>query len=95
MGIPHLNAVYERYRDRGLVVVGISVDRSPAQVVEFVKEIPIRYPNGMSNPQTVELFGDTPAIPTTFVVDREGRVRRMWQGMVDATMLEREILGLL
>ena len=95
LGIPHLNAVYERYRDRGLVVVGISVDDRPADVVEFEKDVPIRYPHGMSNPQIVELFGEPGAIPTTFVVDRDGRVRRMWQGMVEAAALEREILGLL
>lgn len=95
MGIPHLNAVYNRYRERGVVVVGISVDDSPADVLAFEKQIPLRYPNGMSNPQTLALFGETPAIPTTFVVDREGRLRQIWRGMVDARALEEAILGLL
>ncbi|MBI4169828.1 MAG: TlpA family protein disulfide reductase [Acidobacteria bacterium] len=94
-GIPHLNAIYERYRDRGLVVVGISVDASPAAVVEFTRAVPMRYPSGMLNGQASALFGDPEAIPTTFVVDRSGRAVRVYHGLVDAATLEREILDLL
>ncbi|PYS95288.1 MAG: hypothetical protein DMF50_09425 [Acidobacteria bacterium] len=43
MGIPKLNSLYARYRGRGLVVVGISVDDDPGYVVDFEREIPLRY----------------------------------------------------
>jgi thiol-disulfide isomerase/thioredoxin len=95
MGIPHLNEIYERYRDRGVVVVGISVDDRPADVLEFQRNLPLRYPNGMINPQLEELFGATSEIPVTYVVDRAGKLRRKFIGLVDRTTLEREILGLL
>jgi thiol-disulfide isomerase/thioredoxin len=94
-GIPHLNALYERYRDQGLVVVGISVDEDPADVVEFTRAFPMRYPGGMLNDQASALFGDPESVPTTYVVDRSGRAVRVYRGLVDAATLEREILGLL
>ena len=95
MGIPQLNSLYERYRGRGLVVVGVSVDDDPAYVVEFEREIPLRYPNGMTNPDVESLFGEMSAIPVTFLVDRSGRVRKKFVGLVDEETLEKAIEGLL
>ncbi len=95
VGIPQLNRIYQRYRDRGLVVVGLSVDQSPADVLEFTREIPIRYPSGMMNPQVDELLGYTQALPTTLVVDRAGQVRKKFVGAVDSETLEEEIQKLL
>jgi len=95
MGIPQLNSLYERYRGRGLVVVGISVDDDPSYVVEFEREIPLRYPNGMTNPDVESLFGEMSAIPVTFLVDRSGRVRKRFVGLVDEETLEKAIEALL
>ncbi|HXH27407.1 MAG TPA: TlpA disulfide reductase family protein, partial [Candidatus Polarisedimenticolia bacterium] len=95
MGIPHLNAIYDRFRDRGVVVIGLSVDDGPREVRDFQREVPMRYPNGMFNRQMAGLLGDPSVIPTTFLVDRQGRVVRRFRGFVDASTLERAILNLL
>ncbi|HEU4401619.1 MAG TPA: TlpA disulfide reductase family protein [Candidatus Polarisedimenticolia bacterium] len=95
MGIPHLNALYDRYRDRGVVVVGISVDDSPADVATFLHEIPMRYPNGMINPQIRALLGDPSSIPVTLILDQSGRLRQKFVGLVDTATLEESIRGLL
>lgn len=94
-GIRHLNELYDRYRDQGLVVVGISVDADPADVVEFTRAFPMRYPGGMLNDQASALFGDPESVPTTYIVDRSGRAVRVYRGLVNAAALEREILALL
>ena len=78
MGIPELNALYEHYREKGVVVVGISLDDTPADVARFVEEVPIHYPNGMMNPDLAALLGignEAMAIPITYVVDRTGKLR--------------------
>lgn len=93
--IPELNALHERYRDRGLVVLGISVDEDPAAVLEFERSVPIRYPTGLFNPRLAERLGEPSAIPTTLLIDRKGALRRTFVGYVDAATLEQEILGLL
>ncbi len=97
MGIPQLNTLYERYRDRGLVVVGISVDGDPADVARFVQEVPIHYPHGMMNRDAAALFearGESMSIPITFVIDRSGKLRRRFIGLVGGGRLEKEISAL-
>ncbi len=93
--IPQLNAIHERYRDRGLVVIGVAVDETPSDVVDFERRIPIRYPTGMFNPDVAALLGEPEVIPTTLLIDRAGVLRRTFRGYVDARTLEQEILRLL
>ena len=98
MEIPQLNSIYERYRDRGLVVVGVSVDDRPADVLDFIREVPIHYPHGMMNPEVASLLrlgGGEMAIPITLVVDRTGKVRKRFVGLMRPDFLEREIAALL
>ncbi len=93
--IPHLNDLHERYRNEGLTVLGIAVDSSPADVVEFQREVPMRYLTGMFNADVEKVIGQPEAVPTTYLVDRSGAIRRTWLGAVDAGTIEREILRLL
>lgn len=93
--IPELNALHERYRDRGLVVLGLSVDDDPEAVLEFERAVPIRYPTGLFNPRLAERLGQPSAIPTTLLIDRQGVLRRTFVGFVDVATLEQEIAGLL
>jgi thiol-disulfide isomerase/thioredoxin len=92
--IPELNALYARYRDRGLVVIGISVDEDPAAVLEFQREVPMRYPTGLLNPAIAARVGNPEAIPTTLLIDRRGRLVRTFVGFVDVATLEAEVLKL-
>jgi len=95
MTIPELNALYERYRERGLVVIGVSVDEQPAAVLEFQRQVPVRYPSVMFNPPLAFVIGQPSSIPTTYVVDRDGEVRKTFVGYVDAATLEEAVRQLL
>jgi len=95
MGIPHLNRLFDRYRDQGLVVIGVSVDDRPADVEAFVKVTPIKYPSGMMNPGLGKLLGDPDAVPTSLLIDRTGRLRRKFVGYVEPELMEREIQKIL
>ena len=95
MGIPMLNEIYDRYRARGLVVVGIAVDSTPSDIADFQREVPLHYPSAIATPEAEDLFGPTESIPTTLVVDRQGRVVKRFVGLVNPRALEREIERLL
>ena len=95
MTIPELNALYDQYRDKGLVVIGLSVDDNPADVLEFQRDVPMRYPSGMFNRGLAVRLGDPSSIPTTLLIDRKGVLRRKFVGYVDAGTLDPLVRGLL
>ena len=72
--IPDLIALQNKYRDQ-LVVVGISEDEiSPEVVKQFADERKINYPIAMTSPALQERFTGIVALPTTFVLDPDGRI---------------------
>jgi len=86
MSIPELVDLQEKYKDKGLVVVGISVDDdkvSKGELLAFKEKMRIIYPILRANNKVFEdYFGRTKgfSIPTLFVIDREGKVRDRFVG---------------
>ncbi len=94
--MPGFQHVYEARKDRGLVVLGLATDDgSPLPVSIFLVERGITYPVAMSTIETEHLFGGVNAIPTTFVIDRKGRIRYQVRGMFARPTLERTVDNLL
>lgn len=95
MAIPGLNQLYRKYKDQGVSVVGISVDENPKALVGFDKEAHIEYASLLTSEQAEEAFGGIVGLPTTFVVDRQGKVFKSYVGEVDRDELEADIQALL
>ncbi len=94
--IPHFQTLYETYRGKGLTVIGISMDQGgPRMVRRFAKKIGMDYPTLMGDVKTVRAYGNIQSLPTTFVIDRQGRVYRMYVGYRDRAVFERDIRTLL
>ncbi len=94
--IPGYIALQKKYADRGLVIVGLSVDRKGVSVVEaFAKAKGINYPLAMATPETVEAFGGVEGIPTTFLIDRDGKIRHKKVGSMEADDYEKLLAPLL
>ena len=55
----------------------------------------MNYPVVLRNPQAAAAYGGIEAIPTTFVIDRAGKVATGHQGYADPATFEEEIKGLL
>lgn len=83
--LPNLSALQERYRKEGLVVVGLSLDDlDAAQVRRFVDRMNLRFRVGLADEKVLDLYGPIRSIPTTFFIDRKGRVVRRVVGYIDA-----------
>jgi len=93
--IPTFNALQKQYGDQGLAVVGISMDDGPEVVKPFVQKAPINYQVVMGDNKTAEAFGATEGIPTTFIIDREGRIVSRHLGLRSHAEFETEIKPLL
>ncbi len=76
--IPNLKKLYQKYHQRGLEVVGVSLDRTLEDAKDYVKKQGIKWtiawqkPGGWNNP-VARLYG-VRSIPSTYLLDREGKV---------------------
>jgi len=94
--IPHFIELYNEYKNQGLVIVGISVDQAGVGVVKaFNRKYKINYPILMADNQVSIAYGNITGIPTTFVIDQAGMIRRMYVGYRDKTVFEEDIKELL
>ncbi len=86
--IPVLNEVYERHRDDGVVVLGVSVDAGGADVVgPFVVEQEIRYPVLLGDEALAQRYG-APGYPTLFVIRPDGSIHSSHVGPVSPEELD-------
>jgi len=75
MEIPHFIDLIEKYGDDGFVVLGIALDpREFNKVPGFVDQMGINYPILLDKSGVSQLYGGIRSIPTTFVVNRSGKV---------------------
>jgi cytochrome c biogenesis protein CcmG/thiol:disulfide interchange protein DsbE len=101
MGIPHLNELYRSNKAQGFEIVGISVDRGRGAtsgletVRQFTAKMPIDYPLVMADGPTVRAYGGINSIPTAFLIDRAGRVRKQYVGLQPKQVFERDVKALL
>jgi thiol-disulfide isomerase/thioredoxin len=90
--IPGLLEVYRKYRPKGLEIVGISLDSDGwRKVSPLVREMNIEYPVVMGDHDVANAYGGIRAIPTTIIVDRNGKIVDKVVGYMDRERFENEI----
>lgn len=94
--IPGFIQVYDKYKSRGLEIVGISLDEGGwGDVKPFVKKYAIPYPVVLGNNTVAEQYGNIEAIPTTFIIDKDGLVVDRHIGYLKMEDFENKIKGYL
>ena len=94
--IPDYIALQKKYADRGLVILGFSMDEAPAADVKaFGVKMKVNYPLLMADGAVAEAFGGVEGLPTAFVIDREGNIRHRKVGLSDPAAYEKLIASLL
>jgi thiol-disulfide isomerase/thioredoxin len=92
--IPDLVALQDRYRDY-VQIIGISEDEDGPDVVRrFADERKINYAIAMANDDIRKVFPGVVALPTSFILDREGRVVQKHVGLLSKAMTEHEVRAL-
>ena len=94
--IPDLKAFHAAQEADGVVVLGASIDEDSAtKVKQFTERNRINYPVLLADPAVQELFGGISGVPTTFIVDRAGRMVARYHGPLNESELNRAIAPLL
>jgi thiol-disulfide isomerase/thioredoxin len=92
--IPDLVALQAKYGDR-LQIIGVSQDEGSIDVVRrFAAAQHMNYPIVMSTPEIEKAFPGISALPTSFVLDRQGRTVQRHVGMLNAMVTEQETRAL-
>jgi thiol-disulfide isomerase/thioredoxin len=93
--VPDLVELQDKYKDQ-LQVIGLVVDDDDEDAVKkFAAKYGINYPVAMATDEVRTEYGGIPALPTSFVLDEEGRVVQKHEGLRDPVLYEVEIRSLL
>jgi thiol-disulfide isomerase/thioredoxin len=95
MEIPDFVKLYAEYKDKGLVIVGISIDDSPEQLQAFMREFKMNYPIVQMRPEVEDAWGPFYGYPTSFIVARDGSICTKHIGPATKEQFEAEIKALL
>lgn len=94
--IPAFLQVRNSLHAEGFEILGISLDEGgPSVVLPFAQEYGITYPLVMGNQALTQSYGGIRGIPTSFLVDREGRIVEKYIGPIDAQTLTEDVRALL
>ena len=93
--IPELSAMQRELGAKGLTIVGASWDDTTEGIKDFQNDIKLEYTVLIGGENMQEKFGGIPSLPTTFIIDREGRIRQKIIGARDREGFEKEIRPLL
>lgn len=95
--IPEFVELIKNYGDDDFAILGISVDNDKDydKLPGFVKQYSINYPVLLAEPKVVASYGGIEGIPTTFVIDRQGRALGKIVGARDYATFEKIVKSLL
>lgn len=94
--IPHFQALHDKYGDKGLKVIGVAVGEDADVVQPFADRMKMTYLSLLDKDHKAgQMFGGINAIPTTFVIDKQGRIYKKYVGYRDYETFEKDVLALL
>lgn len=95
--MPALNALYEKYRHAGFVLLGVNVDAEPANAARMVDSLRVTYPILFDRDKKASVLYQIKAMPTTVLIDRDGKVRHIQKGYRTGyeDMYQEQVKGLL
>lgn len=95
--MPHLSKLYDKYGSSGFVLVGVNVDDDARKAVDLATRLGLKFPVALDTDKKVSRGYDVSAMPSTVLIDREGRVRYVHRGYRDGfeDTYEQQIRGLL
>jgi peroxiredoxin len=95
--MPMLVATHQKFQSLGFTTLAVAMQYDPpSYVVNYAETRKVPFPVAIDNTGAIaRAWGDVAATPTTFLVDRQGKVVRRYVGEPDFPELHRQIEGLL
>ncbi len=78
--MPQLNQLYEKYRASGFVLLGINIDDDAGKAAGVASRLNLKFPVLLDTDKQVSRLYDLGTMPSTVLIDRDGRVRYLHRG---------------
>jgi peroxiredoxin len=78
--MPQLNRLYEKYHAAGFVLLGVNVDDDTSKAAEVAGKLGVTFPVLLDTDKTVSKLYDLSTMPSTVIIDRDGKVRYVHRG---------------
>ncbi|MBA3976242.1 MAG: alkyl hydroperoxide reductase [Candidatus Solibacter sp.] len=94
--IPWFVEFEKTYKDKGFAVLGVSMDEEGWQIVKpYIQDKQVNYRVMVATEEVAQKYGGVEALPTTFMIDRQGRIASTHIGLVSKKDYADEIAQLL
>lgn len=93
--MPYLNEAFETYKDKGVNIIGISIDRLEKTVKKFLAKKEVLYPVAMGSQKFLRDYEIARVIPVTVIIDKKGKLRYKLIGEMEKEEIERYIQELI
>jgi peroxiredoxin len=81
--MPKLNALYDKYKGSGFVLLGVNVDDDARNAATVAGKLGVTFPVLFDTDKNVSKLYDLNSMPSTVLIDRDGRVRFLHRGYQD------------
>jgi len=78
--MPQLNVLHDRYRRNGFTLLAVNVDDNEKAAQDMIRQLGIRFPVLFDTRKQASRQYDVDAMPSTLLIDRDGRVRYLHRG---------------
>lgn len=78
--MPLLSELHEQYRDLGFTVLGVNVEEDTRKARKLLEDAPVSFPVLFDSDSVVSREYDVVAMPSTVLVDRNGKLRYLHKG---------------
>ena len=93
MEMPTLVKLHEKYHGRNFRVLAVNVDDPEGQKVKAIlKEYGVTYPVLIGSEEIMKQFGGVVALPTGFLIGKDGHIREKFQGLQPEEELEHKVV---
>ena len=94
--IPWFVEFEKTFKDKGFAVLGVSMDEEGWEIVKpYIQQKQVNYRMMVATEEVAQKYGGVEALPTTFIIDRQGKIASTHVGLVGKKDYENEIAQLL
>ena len=78
--MPLLEDIYKKYKKLGFTILGVNVEQDSSKARQMLKDVPVSFPILFDTENKVSKLYDVVAMPSTVMVDRNGKMRFLHKG---------------